>query len=45
MMHDTDLIDDAADTLRFARPNFDLDAPTDPDATSIYDLNSAPPPR
>lgn len=38
-------IDDAADTLRFARPRFDIEAPTDPDATSIYDLRAAPPPR
>lgn len=45
MYLDDDLIDDAADTLRFVRPNYDLDAPTDPDATSIYDLRSAPPPR
>ena len=44
MLHldDTDLIDDAAVTLRY----FALDAPTDPDATSIYDLGSTPaPPR
>lgn len=39
------IIDDAADTLRFVRPNFDFEAPTDPDATSIYDLRAAPPPR
>jgi hypothetical protein len=31
---DYNAIDDAADTLRFRRSNFD-DAPTDPDATSI----------
>jgi hypothetical protein len=34
-----DNTDDAADTLRMKRFDFDLDAPTDPDATSIYDLN------
>jgi len=33
---DTDTLDDAADTLRFVRPDFDY-AP-DPDATSIWDL-------
>ena len=43
MQFDTDTIDDAADTLRFVRPDFE--APTDPDATSIYDLRAAPPPR
>jgi hypothetical protein len=37
-------IDDAADTLRF-RPISDVEAPTDPDATSIYDLRAAPPTR
>ena len=42
---DTDMIDDAADTLRFVRPDFSFEAPTDPDATSIYDLRAAPPPR
>lgn len=36
-------IDDAADTLRM--PRFDADIPSDPDATSIYDLRPAPPPR
>ena len=41
---DTDTIDDAADTLRF-RPNLALEAPTDPDATSIYDLRTPSPPR
>lgn len=40
-----DAFDDAADTLRFVRPRFDSEAPTDPDATSIYDLRAAPPPR
>lgn len=39
MLTTDDLIDDdAADTLRFRRPDFTIDAPTDPDATSIYDL-------
>jgi len=44
MMHfdDTSTIDDAADTLRFSRA---LDAPADPDATSIYDLRGVPAPR
>jgi hypothetical protein len=42
-------LDDAADTLRF-RPNFNFDdeAPTDPDATSIWDITTpvlARPPR
>jgi hypothetical protein len=45
MQFDTDTTDDAADTLRFVRPRFDVDGPTDPDATSIYDLRPAPPPR
>lgn len=40
-----DTIDDAADTLRFVRLDLDAEAPSDPDATSIYDLRSAPPPR
>jgi hypothetical protein len=46
MLHlDTnDTNDDAADTLRF-RPILDADVPLDPDATSIYDLRPAPPPR
>ena len=35
-------IDDAADTLRFTRINFVDEAPTDPDATSIYDLTPTP---
>jgi hypothetical protein len=39
MKHAIHTFDDAADTLRFVRPNFDLDAPTDPDATSIYDIH------
>ena len=39
----TDTTDDAADTLRM--PRFDFEAPTDPDATSIYDLRPAPSPR
>ena len=39
---DTNTIDDAADTLRFVRPDFDFEAPTDPDATSIYDLTPTP---
>lgn len=40
----TDL-DDAADTLRFVRLDFDVfdEAPTDPDATSFYDLTTPPP--
>ena len=42
---DDDTSDDAADTLRFVRPNLAFEAPTDPDATSIYDLRPAPPPR
>ena len=37
-----DIVDDAADTLRFTR--FDDEAPTDPDATSIYDLTPTPVP-
>jgi hypothetical protein len=49
-LDDTDTIDDAADTLRFVRPDltlvvgedFDFEAPTDPDATSIYDLTPTP---
>lgn len=41
---DIDMTDDAADTLRF-RPNLSFEAPTDPDATSIYDLRDAPPSR
>jgi hypothetical protein len=36
---------DAADTLRFARLDFDAEAPTDPDATGIYDLRDAETPR
>jgi hypothetical protein len=42
MLHfdDTDTIDDAADTLRFARADLDFDGATDPDATSIWDLSS-----
>lgn len=39
-----DDVDDAADTLRFTRPNFAFEAPTDPDATSIYDLTPTPVP-
>ena len=35
-IYDTDDVFDAADTLRFVRPSFDSEAPTDPDATSIY---------
>ena len=40
-------IDDAADTLRFARPDFLFrdEAPTDPDATGIYELAPTAPPR
>lgn len=41
-LNDTDTIDDAADTLRFVRPDFAFDDPTDPDATSIYDLTPTP---
>jgi hypothetical protein len=37
-LDDTDLFDDAADTLRFGRFDPETEAPTDPDATSIYDL-------
>lgn len=33
----TDTIDDTADTLRMR--HFDFEVPTDPDATSIYDLH------
>jgi hypothetical protein len=40
-MIDTNTNDDAADTHRFRR----FDIPIDPDATSIYDLRAAPPPR
>lgn len=36
--------DDAADTLRFRRLDLDAEAPSDPDATSIYDLRAPPPP-
>lgn len=35
-----DTCDDAADTLRFGRLDLDFDGPTDPDATSIWDLGS-----
>lgn len=35
---DYDASDDAADTLRFRRFTFDDEAPTDPDATSIWDI-------
>ena len=38
----TDITDDAADTLRFVRPDFVFEASTDPDATSIYDLTPTP---
>lgn len=49
---DTDTINDAADTLRFVRPDltltvgedFDFEGPTDPDLTSIYDLTPTPVP-
>ena len=48
MMHidtsDTADTDDAADTLRFTRIDFVDEAPTDPDATSIYDLTPPPVP-
>ena len=52
MIIDTDF-DDAADTLRFVRSDllatvgedFDFDAPTDPDATSIWDLAPTPLPQ
>jgi hypothetical protein len=40
---DYDTLDDAADTLRFGRPAFDFEAPTDPDATSIYDITPITP--
>jgi hypothetical protein len=33
--------DDAADTLRFTRLDLDDEVPSDPDATSIYDLRAA----
>lgn len=36
---------DAADTLRMSRFDFDVEAPTDPDATGIYDLRDAETPR
>ncbi len=42
--NDTHAIDDAADTLRFTRFDFDSELPTDPDATSIYDLAPTPVP-
>ncbi len=42
---DTDMIDDAADTLPFGRFDPATEEPTDPDGTSIYDLRPAPPPR
>jgi hypothetical protein len=42
---DSDTIDDAADTLPFGRFDFNTEASTDPDATSIYDLREAPPSR
>ena len=45
MHHDTDTIDDAADTLRMRRRDFDVEIPSDPDATSIYDLTPTPQPR
>jgi hypothetical protein len=38
----TDSIDDAADTLRFVRPDFAFEAPTDPEGTGIYDLTPTP---
>jgi hypothetical protein len=41
-LNTTDSTDDAADTLRFVRPDFAFDAPTDPDATSIWDLAPTP---
>ena len=43
--HDTADFDEAADTLRFVRPDFDFETPTDPDATSIWDLAPTPVPR
>ena len=42
MLTTDDITDDAADTLRFTRPNFAFEA--DPDATSIYDLTPTPVP-
>jgi len=42
LLDDTDTIDDAADTLRFRRIGFDTEVPTDPDATSMYDLSPTP---
>jgi len=41
-MIDSTATDDAADTLRFTRIDFIDEAPTDPDATSIYDIDTAP---
>lgn len=40
-----DTNDDAADTLRFRCLDLAAEAPSDPDATSIYDLRAASPPR
>ena len=39
---DYNALDDAADTRRFSRLDFDTEAPTDPDATSIWDIKTAP---
>ena len=43
---DVTILDNPEDTLRFARlgSSFDFEAPTDPDATSIYDLTPTPVP-
>jgi hypothetical protein len=41
--YDYDVLDDAADTLRFTRigaVDFDDEAPTDPDQTSIWDITT-----
>ena len=45
MLTTDDTDDDAADTLRFLRPDFNFEAPTDPDMTSTYNLHDAPTPR
>ena len=42
---DSDISDDAADTLRLVRFDFDDEAPTDSDATSIWALAPTPVPR
>ncbi len=37
------VIDEASNASSFTRQSFDSEAPTDPDATSFYDLTPAPP--